>query len=238
MVICSEFSLLGCLFCYDKLKLEFRTQRLAHSLLFPLDNVCFPNSIACSVQGGFSQMRRRITGLIALAALAVILPACDNTANNNRTVNANANANAAATATATPATVANTNRAPTREEYERNKERYNREAKGSGRTIGTGVNDGWLWVKTRFDLAAADDLRDSTINVDVDQAVVTLTGTVASAAQRTKAETVAKAVDGVKGVKNQLKISANTNANANANHNANANANHNANANRRGNANR
>jgi osmotically-inducible protein OsmY len=100
------------------------------------------------------------------------------------------------------------------------------------------VNDGWLWVKTRFDLAAADDLRDSTINVDVDQAVVTLTGTVASAAQRTKAETVAKAVDGVKGVKNQLKISANTNANANANHNANANANHNANANRRGNANR
>jgi hyperosmotically inducible protein len=183
-------------------------------------------------------MRRRITGLIALAALAVILPACDNTANNNRTANANANANAnaVATATATPA-VANTNRAPTREEYERNKERYNREAKGSGRTIGAGVNDGWLWVKTRFDLAAADDLRDSTINVDVDQAVVTLTGTVASAAQRTRAEAVAKAVDGVKSVRNQLKISAgNTNANANANHNANANANHN--ANRRGNANR
>src|ERR1051325_8867907 len=119
---------------------------MAHSLLPPVGNVCFPNSIVCSAQGGFSQMRRRITGLIALAALAVILPACDNTANNNRTanVNANANANAVATATATPATVANTNRAPTREEYERNKERYNREAKGSGRTIGTGVNDGWL----------------------------------------------------------------------------------------------
>jgi hypothetical protein len=29
--------------------------------------------------------------------------------------------------------------------------------------------------KTRFDLAAADDLRDSTINVDVDNDVVTLT---------------------------------------------------------------
>ena len=178
-------------------------------------------------------MGRRITGLIALAALSVVLPACDNTANNNRAVNANANANAVATATATPAVATNSNRAPTREEYERNKERYSREAKQSGRTVGTGFNDGWLWVKTRFDLAAADDLRDSTINVDVDKGVVTLTGTVATAAQKTKAESVAKAVDGVTGVKNLLKVSAgNTNANANARGNANANANRKANANK------
>ena len=94
-----------------------------------------------------------------------------------------------------------------------------------GRTVGTGLNDGWLWVKTRFDLAAADDLRDSTINVDVDNAVVTLSGTVATAAQSTKASQVAKAVEGVKGVKNMLKVSAgNTNA-ATANKNANKNAN-------------
>jgi osmotically-inducible protein OsmY len=166
-------------------------------------------------------MRRRITGLIAFAALAIVFAGCDNTANTNRA--ANANANATATATPTPAAVANTNsnRAPTREEYERNKERYQREAKQSGRTVGTGLNDGWLWVKTRFDLAAADDLRDSTINVDVDQAVVTLTGTVASAAQKTRAEAVAKSVEGVKSVKNQLKVAPSTNANANANANAN-----------------
>ena len=62
-------------------------------------------------------------------------------------------------------------------------------------------------MKTRFDLAAADDLRDSTINVDVDNDVVTLTGTVASAAQKTRAEAVAKAVEGVKTVRNQLKVS-------------------------------
>ena len=161
-------------------------------------------------------MRRRVTGLITLAALSILLPACDNTANNNATANRNANANAVATATATPVVAnTNTNRAPTREEYERDKERYNREAKQSGRTVGSGVNDGWLWVKTRFDLAAADDLRDSTINVDVDKAVVTLTGTVASAAQKTKAETVAKAVDGVTSVKNMLKVAA-ASANANA----------------------
>lgn len=161
-------------------------------------------------------MRRRIEGFLLLGALLVLIAGCDNTANNNRTVNANANANATATATpiSTPVTSANSNRrAPTREEYERDKERYSREAKESGRTVGTGLNDGWLWVKTRFDLAAADDLRDSTINVDVDKGVVTLTGTVASAAQKTRAEAVVKTVEGVTRVRNQLKVQA---ANANA----------------------
>ena len=162
-------------------------------------------------------MKRRITGFIALAALAVILPGCDNTANQNATTNRNANAVATATATPTPVANTNSNRAPTRAEYEANKERYNREAKQSGRKVGTGANDTWLWIKTRFDLAAADDLRDSTINVDVDNDIVTLSGTVASAAQKTKAETVAKAVEGVKSVRNQLKVQAgNANANANA----------------------
>jgi len=139
----------------------------------------------------------------------VLIAGCDNTANDNRAmVNANANANATATPISTPVTSANDNRrAPTRAEYEANKERYNREAKESGRTVGTGLNDGWLWVKARFDLAAADDLRDSTINVDVDKAVVTLTGTVASAAQKARAETVAKGVEGVKNVKNNLAVS-------------------------------
>ena len=166
-------------------------------------------------------MRRRIEGLLVLGALLVLIVGCDHTANDNRTANANANAaaNANVPATSTPVTTANNNRrAPTREEYEKDKERYSREAKESGRTVGTGLNDGWLWVKTRFDLAAADDLRDSTINVDVDKNVVTLTGTVASAAQKTRAEAVAKSVEGVTGVKNMLKVqTANANANANAN---------------------
>ena len=172
-------------------------------------------------------MRRRIEGVIFLAVLALLVAGCDNyNQNANANANANRNANATATATATPTPVAssNSNRAPTREEYERDKERYQREARESGRKVGTGLNDGWLWVKTRFDLAAADDLRDSTINVDVDKAVVTLTGTVASAAQKTRAEAVAKAVEGVTSVRNQLRV-ATGNANANANANANRNAN-------------
>ena len=178
-------------------------------------------------------MRRRITGLIVLAALSALIAGCDSAANRNQTANANANANANVNANAaitpSPGAVANNNanrRAPTREEYERERDRYNREAKESGRTVGTGANDGWLWVKTRFELATADDLRDSTINVDVDNNVVTLSGTVASAAQRTRAEAVAKAVEGVSSVRNQLKVaSGNANANGNANRRANANAN-------------
>src|SRR4029078_5398513 len=141
-------------------------------------------------------MRRRITGFIALAALALLRPGCDNTANQNATTNRNANAAATATATPTPVANTNSNRAPTRAEYEANKERYNREAKQSGRKVGTGTNDTWLWIKTRWDLAAADDLRDSTINVDVDNDVVTLSGTVASAAQKTRAEAVTKSGEG------------------------------------------
>ena len=166
-------------------------------------------------------MIRKTTGLLALAAFAVLSLACDQTTNTNANVNANSNLNANL---ATPAVNANANvnantttgRAPTREEYERDRDRYDREARESGRTVGTGANDGWLWVKTRFELATADDLRDSTINVDVDNAVVTLTGTVATQAQKTRAQNVARAVEGVTNVRNNLTVSSG-NANANAN---------------------
>ena len=175
-------------------------------------------------------MSNRVSGLVVTAIVAAALTACDGPANRNANTNTNANTNANLAASPTPtATVnANTRTAQTREEFERDKERNEREAReqarGSGRTIGTGLNDAWLWTKARFDLAAVDDLRDSTINVDVDNGVVTLTGTVASAAQKTRAEQSVKTLEGVKSVRNQLKI-ASDNANGNANRNANGNAN-------------
>lgn len=159
-------------------------------------------------------MRSKFIALFATAVCGAVLSGCNEGYNSNVATNVNTNTNANANtsvATSTPVpTNTNTRRAPTREEYERDKDRYNREAKESGRTVGSGVNDGWLWVKTRFDLAAVDDLRDSTINVDVDNAVVTLTGTVASAAQKTKAADAAKAVEGVKSVRNNLKVASST----------------------------
>jgi hyperosmotically inducible protein len=162
-------------------------------------------------------MRYKLAALM-IAAFALVSTACNKTANTNANINgntrmANANANMANENANMANKNATTRRAPTREEYERDKDKYSREAKESGRTVGTGLNDGWLWVKTRFELAAADDLRDSTINVDVSNDVVTLTGTVASAAQKAKAETVAKSIEGVKSVRNQLKVEAPKNAN-------------------------
>lgn len=173
---------------------------------------------------------RGIQTLIMLAVVSLILTGCNNTGNEN--ANTNANANRAAVAAGTPVAGtdananantnanANDNRSAglTREQYERDKEKYQREAKQSGRKVGTGVSDGWLWVKARYELAAADDLRDSTINVDMENGVATLTGTVPTAAQRVKAEQVARAVEGITAVKNLIKVAppANTNANTNA----------------------
>jgi BON domain-containing protein len=170
-------------------------------------------------QGGFRRMRLKLVGIIAPAALAFSLSACSENANYNANTGANANANTAVANTNANANT-NTRLAPTREEYEKNKAKFAEEAKNLGRKIGAGLDDGWLWTKTRFDLAAADDLRDSTINVDVENDIVTLSGTVANAEQRTRAETIAKAVAGVKGVKNLLKVSTGTDSNA-ANTNAN-----------------
>lgn len=150
--------------------------------------------------------------LVTLLLFGLLIVGCAPTnTNTNSNTNSNANANANANAKANRGANANSNRRSananiTREEYERDKDSFAEDARGLGRTIGSGANDGWLWTKTRGLLAAAEDLRDSTINVDVDNAVVTLTGTVGSAAQKTKAEQVAKSVDGVTSVKNNLTV--------------------------------
>jgi len=166
-------------------------------------------------------MNFKLFGIITTLLLAFCLTGCSETTNENANTNANTNANAktaVANENVNTNANANTKQAPTRADYEKNKQTYSEEAKNLGRKVGTGLDDGWLWTKTRFDLAAADDLRDSTINVDVENAVVTLTGTVATAEQKAKAESVAKAVAGVKSVKNLLQVAANTNSNtANSN---------------------
>jgi osmotically-inducible protein OsmY len=162
-------------------------------------------------------MRFKFAGIIATATLALSFAGCNQTANENANAPANANSNAVATNANANANT-NTRRAPTREEYEKNKQTYAEEAKSLGRKIGTGLDDGWLWTKTRFDLAAADDLKDSTINVDVENGVVTLSGSVDNPQQKAKAEAIAKAVSGVKSVKNLLtSTSKNSNAAANSN---------------------
>lgn len=152
----------------------------------------------------------RTKGLFSLvfggALVAAGMTGCTTTpVNTNANVrNANSNTAVVVNATATPANTNRSNSNITREEYDKNRAEYERD-KGSS-TIGQGVNDSWIWFKTKTALAAADDLRDSTINVDVVNDVITLRGTVATAAQKAQAETVAKGIEGQKGVKNQLTV--------------------------------
>jgi osmotically-inducible protein OsmY len=159
--------------------------------------------------------------LFTIAAIsAMALVGCDsgaNTANTNVRTNANAlsnnsnviivtNTNNMETGTMNTNSKYNAN--ITEAEVEKDKDRYENDAKQAGSKIGTGAKDLWLWTKTRAALAAAEDLRDSTINVDVENAAVTLRGTVGTAAQKASAEKVAKGIEGVSSVKNSLTVSA------------------------------
>jgi hypothetical protein len=176
---------------------------------------------------------RSITLTIALVSVAGLIAACGDTTTNSNNGRANSVTNLGANNANTGAIVVNSNANTnmnsnrwnaniTREEYEKNRADYDRD-RGDSR-IGSGANDSWLWVKTRASLLGTSDLRESTIDVDVENDVVTLRGTVETAAQKTKAEQVAKDIDGVKSVKNQLKVAPNdsmTNTSGNSNTNAN-----------------
>ncbi len=169
---------------------------------------------------------KKVAALVVSLALAALAAGCggDNgnngnanmsnmNAHNANTVNVNANANANANSS-------NANRyhsGITRQEYEANKNSYEQEAKSAGSKIGTGADDMWLWVKTRSALLAASDLTSTGIDVDVDNAVITLRGTVPSQDQVKKADEVAKGIEGAKRVVNMLKVApagGNTNSNA------------------------
>ena len=158
---------------------------------------------------------RRLTILTA-AALAAVSIGCESAANTNVNVNKamNANSNVAVVVNNnsnmvnTNTTSGNTtwNANMSRADYDKDRAKY--EAEKGTSTIGQGANDSWLWFKTKAALAASNDLRDSTINVDVANDVITLRGTVGTAAQKTQAETVAKGIEGQKGIKNDLKVQA------------------------------
>lgn len=170
--------------------------------------------------------------IIGLSGLA--LAGCESAATNGNVSPKNANGNQAVVTNNNSTTIptANTNVSRrdnanvSREEYDKNKAEYEKE-KGSS-TIGQGVNDSWIWFKTRTALATTSDLRETTINVDVVNDVITLKGSVASAEQKKKAEDVAKAIEGQKGVKNQLTVAKNdsmTNQMVNGGSNTKSNAN-------------
>jgi osmotically-inducible protein OsmY len=155
---------------------------------------------------------------LVVVSLAAFLAACGDTANTNTNTRTNTVTNLGTNNANVGAIVVNSNantnanrwanaNSVTREEYNKNRADYEKD-KGTS-TIGSGANDSWLWFKTRAALMTTNDLRDSTINVDVNNDVITLKGTVATAAQKAKAAEVANGIEGKKSVVNELKIAAN-----------------------------
>ncbi len=73
--------------------------------------------------------------------------------------------------------------------------------------IGSGGNDFSLFTQARAALNNDAELKGANITVEVKEGVVTLSGALANAAQKSKAEQLVRAVGGVKAVKNQLRVS-------------------------------
>ena len=82
----------------------------------------------------------------------------------------------------------------------------------AGRNAGRAIDDGWIKSKIYAQYLADWNtvLNDSNIDVDVNNNMVTLNGTVKSAEAKAKAVSIAKATDGVKGVKDNLRVAAGT----------------------------
>ena len=137
--------------------------------------------------------------LVLVAAVGI--GAC-NGANTNTNTNTNMNAN-----TATPATTPTVARERSRSEYTEQEAREAREkAKGLGETIGDTLDDAWIHTKIVAQLIANTTTPERKINVDVVNNVVTLRGTVDTADERNTAERIAKETEGVRQVRNQLRV--------------------------------
>ena len=82
----------------------------------------------------------------------------------------------------------------------------------AAKKTGRGIDDGWIKSKIYAQYLADWNtvLNDSDIDIDVSNNMVTLNGTVKSAEAKAKAVSIAKATDGVKGVKDNLRVAAGT----------------------------
>lgn len=71
---------------------------------------------------------------------------------------------------------------------------------------GEAITDAWITTKVNWFFVGEDVLEDSDINVDTNDHVVTLKGTVPSAAARARAKALAERTEGVKSVRDELVI--------------------------------
>ena len=94
-----------------------------------------------------------------------------------------------------------------RTEYTEEMARLDREkATSAGDTLGKSIDDAWIHTKITTKLIGNSETPARKINVDVVNGVVTLRGAVETSTAKVEAERVAKNTDGVKRVRNLLKV--------------------------------
>lgn len=79
-------------------------------------------------------------------------------------------------------------------------------AKGAAQDAKTGITDSWLTAKTKIALFADDRIKGGQISVETIKGEVSLRGKVDSEEARAAAGAVAKTVDGVRSVRNDLEV--------------------------------
>jgi osmotically-inducible protein OsmY len=72
--------------------------------------------------------------------------------------------------------------------------------------VATATPDSWITTKTKIALLTSESVSGTAVNVDTTDGQVTLHGKVESGAEKAAAESIARKVEGVKGVRNLLQV--------------------------------
>lgn len=84
------------------------------------------------------------------------------------------------------------------------------EIKGAARDAKVGLGDSWITAKTKIALLADERVKGRQVSVETANAVVALRGKVDSVEAKSAAESIAKGIDGVRRVRNDLQVVAPT----------------------------
>ena len=85
-------------------------------------------------------------------------------------------------------------------------DKLEQKAKGAAQDAKTGASDSWLTARTKIALYADDRIKGGQVGVETVKGVVSLRGKVDSDDAKAAAASIAKAVDGVKSVRNDLQV--------------------------------
>jgi len=85
------------------------------------------------------------------------------------------------------------------------------ETKQAAHKTGNAITDSWITMKVHSQFVPENVLENSDIDVETKAGVVTLLGTVPTAAGKTRAVAIAKATDGVKSVNDRLRVAPSSN---------------------------